>query len=72
MSIKDSPASRRATASWRWWCVNFGLMLRGFYQYFALHHCDAAFLRSEYHQRIRLPLQRLPFSGMLHSSISLG
>ena len=28
----------------------------------------AAFLRSEYYQRIRLPLQRLPFSGMLHSS----
>ena len=25
MSIKDSPASRRATASWRWWCVSFGL-----------------------------------------------
>jgi hypothetical protein len=28
----------------------------------------AAFLRSEYYQRIRLPLQRLPFSGMFHSS----
>jgi hypothetical protein len=25
ISIKDSPASRRATASWRWWCVSFGL-----------------------------------------------
>src|ERR1700722_1914573 len=28
----------------------------------------AVFLRSEYYQRIRLPLQRLPFSGMFHSS----
>ena len=28
----------------------------------------AAFPRSEYYQRIRLPLQRLPFSGMFHSS----
>ena len=28
----------------------------------------AVFLRSEYCQRIRLPLQRLPFSGMIHSS----
>jgi hypothetical protein len=28
----------------------------------------AAFLHSEYYQRIRLPLQRLPFSGMFHSS----
>lgn len=28
----------------------------------------AAFPRSEYYQRIRLPLQRLPFSGMIHSS----
>ena len=26
----------------------------------------AAFPRSEYYQRIRLPLQRLPFSGMIH------
>jgi hypothetical protein len=25
MSTKDSPASRRAMASCRWWCVNFGL-----------------------------------------------
>jgi hypothetical protein len=25
MSTKDSPASGRAIASWRWWCVNFGL-----------------------------------------------
>ena len=27
-----------------------------------------AFPRSEYYQRIRLPLQHLPFSGMFHSS----
>jgi hypothetical protein len=26
----------------------------------------AAFPRSKYYQRIRLPLQRLPFSGMIH------
>src|SRR5689334_15758084 len=26
----------------------------------------AAFPRSEYYQRIRLPLQRLPFSGVIH------
>ena len=26
----------------------------------------AAFPRSEYYQRIRLPLQRLPFSGIIH------
>jgi hypothetical protein len=25
MSTRDSPASRRAIASWRWWCVSFGL-----------------------------------------------
>jgi hypothetical protein len=25
MSTKASPASRRAMASWRWWCVSFGL-----------------------------------------------
>jgi hypothetical protein len=25
MSTNDSPASRRAMASWRWWFVSFGL-----------------------------------------------
>jgi hypothetical protein len=26
MSTKASPASRRAMASWRWWCVSFGFL----------------------------------------------
>src|SRR6516225_2382618 len=39
-------------------CVSIHLLRR-----FPLY---AAFPRSEYYQRIRLPLQRLPFSGMIH------